>query len=178
VITPARLARWLALSGLLALVACGDDREPLVVAAASGARVDLTGTTWEICLEDAPGPGRSERFREVHGEDGAVTSILESYVGPGCTGETDGPARAGSAVARARGDVVVPWGGGPPPEGLDPPPPATRVEFESGGFIVGRDVYLVNDTGPRRALHTGVPEAPRDGAGYPTLLLSQGALEP
>lgn len=165
------------LAALASLAACGDEREPLVVAAVSGARVDLTGTTWELCLEDSPAAGQSERYREVHGADGAVTSFLTTYAGAGCTGEEAAPAQVGAAVAEARGEVAVPWSG-PPPEGRpDPPPPATRVEFQSRGFIAGRDVYLVDDTGPTRVLHTGPPDAPRDAGGYPTALLSRGAAE-
>lgn len=161
----ARLAAALA----LLLAACEEGlpfREPLHVRTASGVTVNLTGTSWRECTDD--GAGGSASYREVHGEEGAITFLRETWTAPECTG-TNSVVEAFAAYGEARGDVTVAWEGGTAPAPhLDPPPTATRVLLNSGGAY-GGDAYLVDDTVTPRVLYTGNP-ASIGGDGYPTQL--------
>jgi len=173
-LTPAALLG----AALAALVACADDpapeprREPLRVNARSEASVDLSRTSWEACQE---GPGTSQRWREDHGENGAVTYAITPYDAPGCTGNA-GTAVTIPAVAYVRGERVVGFTGVPPPD-VGPSVVATRVEVDAGAAGFGRDCYWLDDVASPRVLYTGDPASTVDAEGYPNLLLEGGERE-
>lgn len=178
--SPPRRAALLstALAALAALAACEEglpNREPLRVRAASGGRVDLSRTQWEVCRADLPEAGRSQRWREVHGEEGAVTFIVTTYDAPGCTG-TAAAAPPFTVLATAVGELQVGWTGGAPPAELAAELRATAVVLENPEFA-GPDVYFLDDRVPTaRVLYSGDPDSPRNG-GFQTLLLVAGAAE-
>jgi hypothetical protein len=159
-----RLGRAALLAAAASLAACEDGlpfREPLEVVGLSGGRVAMTNTSWRACTDD--GAGGSESYREVHGEEGAVTFLFSDWAAPGCTG-AEAPIPASSAYAEAHGDKAVGWAGGPPPD-LPETVTATRVLLD-GWFP---DVYLVDDRAAPRVLYTGntAAGAPRDRDGWP-----------
>jgi hypothetical protein len=162
-----------AVCALATLAACEEGlpgREPLLVNAVSGAKVDLTGTTWEsACLDVTSG---SERRREVHGEEGAVTSVTSTYAAAGCTGTaTDS---SFTVYGEAAGDASVGWAGAPP-AGLGAQVLGTKV-FLDAGYAYGLDVYLVDDRASPRVLYSADP-ASGSQQSYPTLLLTGGEEE-
>jgi hypothetical protein len=164
-----RTAPRLLLATLATLTACEEGlpgRDPLFVNGVSGADVAMTGTSWRLCTELESG---SELYREVHGEEGAVTFLLSAFEASGCAG-TGASADPTTVYGESRGDATVGWSGRPPP-GLETPPPATRVRFRVGNAIVGLDVYLVDDRAAERVLYTGDPRSSA-ADGYPTLLLA------
>jgi hypothetical protein len=164
-----RAAAVVVAAALAGLGGCEDGlpgREPLQVNAVSRAKLDLTGTSWEQCTEL---PSGSQRYREVHGEEGAISFTLTAFEDPGCTG-TATPSSGFSAYGEARGDTSVTWTGTSPAGLPDPPPPATKVLLDAGSGSYGLDVYLVDDTVSPRVLYTGEPGAPTDAEGYPAQL--------
>ncbi len=170
---PARRAAA-ALAAALALAACEEGlpgREPLRVNAVSGGKVDLTGTRWESC-RDLP-EGGSDFWKEVHGEEGAITYTLVRYDAPACTGAAGAPAVL-VALGDVVGDAAVGWSGTPRAGLADPPPPASRVLLGFGGGAWAGDVYLVDDTVSPRVLYTGDARGPRDPYTYPALLWAGG----
>ena len=171
-----RLAMVLA-GALAALAGCESGlpgRDPLHVNAMSGAKVGLTGTSWELCTDAAAG---SQRYREIHGEEGAITFVLATYGAPGCTG-TATVSDTFAVYGEARGDAPVTWSGTAPAGVPDPPPPATKVRLQAPGGGATGDVYLVDDRDPaHRVLYTGDPRAPRDSSGYATKLYTDPEVE-
>lgn len=166
---PALLAAALAL-----LAACEEGlpgRDPLHVRAVSGVTVDLSGTIWEGCRDAADGSS-SIRWREIHGEEGAITLSVTPYAAAGCAG-TAGQTQAASVYGEAAGDASVGWAPAAPP-GLPDPAVATRVFLYGIGEF---DAYLVDDTASPRVLYTGEPTSPRDADGFPTKLWAGGEVE-
>lgn len=166
---------------LLTLVpACTDEeaapRLPLRVEARSGGTVDLSGTSWAACTENSPSPGLSERWAEVHGQDGAVTFTVTPYASPGCAG-SPGTAQAISAVAYASGQRTVGFTGAPPPELGSTAVVATKVYLDAGALGYGLDCYWLDDTVSPRVLYTGDPDATVDAEGYPNTFLEGGEQE-
>lgn len=159
------------------LPACGKDpleRVPLRVNARSGAKVDLSSTTWQTCLADTPSAGKSVLSRIVHGEQGAVTYAFQEFAAPGCTGTTPGVVSQ-PFVAFVDGERAATWSGTPPADALSPPVPAspivTRVFLSAQG--VATDVFWLDDVASPRVLYAGATNSPTT-AGYPDLLFSGG----
>lgn len=161
-----------ALAAALALAAgCGSGlpgRDPLLVNTFTGGKANLSNTVWEACTDLAA--GGSLRYREAHGEEGAITILQTPFDAAGCAG-TAGQSAPISAYGEAHGDIPVTWAGTPPAGALDPPPLATKVVLDAGRGTYGLDVYLVDDRDPaHRVLYTGEPGAPTDASGFRTQL--------
>lgn len=156
-----------------ALAGCGRNPrqpEPLVVSARSGARIDLTKTTWEHCLADTPAAGRSQLSRIVHGEKGVVTYASQDYDAPGCAGNAS-PVVSVSAFAFAEGDRTVGWAGTPPVD--VPAPVATRVILDTGASI-GADCFWLDDVSAPRVLYASPSRPTVDPEGFPNQLSTRG----
>jgi hypothetical protein len=166
--------RAAALAAALALAAgCGSGlpgRDPLEVNTFSGGKANLSNTVWEVCTNGAT--GGSYRYREAHGEEGAITIIQTPFDAPDCTGAA-GTSVPTSAYGEARGDIAVTWAGTPPAGAPNPPPLATKVLLQAGGYL--GDVYLLDDRDPaHRVLYTGDLSSPLDDSGYPLQLHAAG----
>ncbi len=158
------------------LLACGEDHHPpLVVAARSGAAVDLTRTAWQACREDLPYPGVSELWREEHGPEGGVVYTVAFYPVPGCAGGAQSASETGT-VTTAAGQRSVAFAG-VPPAGLGPSVAATEVSVDGGVHGIGHDCYWVDDTVSPRVLYTGDPAASADAQGYPDAFFAGGEQE-
>lgn len=159
-----------------ALSACGDPRrepERLRVSARSGARVDLSRTTWEACLPDTPGAGQSQRARIVHGDEGVVSYGFQDFAGPGCTGPAGEP-RSLSFLGFVEAEGEVGWKGAPPPD-APATPLGTKVFLE--GIALGRDTFWVDDLSTPRVLYAGAATSQLDPEGFPIELSPAGYIE-
>jgi hypothetical protein len=172
--------RTAAALALGALAACGSgvrEPEPLVVSARSGARVGVSGTTWEICRADTPVAGASQLSRIVQGEDGVVTYAAQNFTGPGCAGTPATSLASVSAVAFMEGDRAVGWLGTPPSDALTPPVPASPVAtrvFLDGGVFIGADCFWLDDVSVPRVLYACADESTLDADNYPNQLRNVG----
>src|SRR5512138_432445 len=167
-----------AVAGVLLLLGCSsssDEPTHLVVRTASGAPIDLTGTTWSECRADEPSAGMS---RSKGAKFGAGTFTSEEVIftqSIDCTGRTE-PAlgRAVTAQAAAHGDREAGWESGPP-AGL--PATVTGTAVLLSGFSPAdipdvKTLYFVNDQAPRQTLHSGGSTVALDG--YPSTLQTVG----
>ncbi|HET8539609.1 MAG TPA: hypothetical protein VFL83_07030 [Anaeromyxobacter sp.] len=170
-------AAAVAACALAALAACSDPeppREPLLVNARSGARVDLSRTAWSACRPPTFTSGASERWTETHGERGAVTYTVTPYPDVGCAGAA-GAGESVAGIAYAQGERTVGFTGAPP-DGLGASVVATRVYVDAGA-VYSLDCYWLDDTVSPRVLYTGDPNATADAEGYPNTFFEGGAEE-
>ncbi len=162
---------------IAALPACGSSNQPdaLVVDAKSGARVDLSGTTWASCADDAPVAGHSVLQREVVSSKGSVAFTATEYASPGCTGTVVAQAPKTSAIVQAIGDRAVTFIPATP-AGVTPPVTASAVQVDLGSALA-LDCYWLDDSVTPRVLYVGAPSSLIDQNGFPTQLSSTGLVQ-
>jgi hypothetical protein len=156
---------------------------PIVVRAASGGAIDLTGTTWMTCHPGSPEPGNSRWTSDLYGP-GTITHREEVYVGSlDCTGTTD-PARSflASATIETTGDRLVGWtNGAPPTPGLGTSVVATGVVIsgtDAGTPFSFPDLRFVDDVhASPRVLYQGNGDGPLAADGFPAQLANDQGRE-
>jgi hypothetical protein len=164
-------------AALLAMMGgCGSPASPanMNVRTASGALLDLTGTTWTFCDSLYPVAGQSY-WHSWYFTAGAATILHEVHTAStDCTGATDPGQHFSTTMSfdASGGDRVVGWKDATPPTGRPASVTATGATFSAQGMSRKGVVWVDDGPAPDVIFLTNPGDAapPVDADGYPTVL--------